>query len=57
VTYFGFSSPKRKNNLKYEIIFKSCTKRDSKQLNIFGRKLYRIILGPVYENEKEKWRI
>jgi len=33
------------------------TKRDRKQLNIFERKVYRRILGPVYENEKENWRI
>jgi hypothetical protein len=25
-------------------------------LNIFERKLYRRILGPVYDNEKESWR-
>jgi hypothetical protein len=33
------------------------TKRDRKQLNISERKLYRKILGPVYDNEKENWRI
>jgi hypothetical protein len=33
------------------------TNRDRKQLNIFERKVYRRILGPVYENEKENWRI
>ena len=33
------------------------TKRDRKQWNIFERKLYRRILGPVYDNEKENWRI
>jgi len=33
------------------------TERDRKQLNIFERKLYRRILGPVYDNEKEIWRI
>jgi hypothetical protein len=33
------------------------TKRDRKQLNIFERKAYRIILGPVYDNQKENWRI
>jgi len=32
-------------------------KRDRKQLNIFERKVYRGILGPVYDNEKENWRI
>ena len=35
----------------------SLTKRDRKQLNIFERKVYRRILGPVYGNEKENWRI
>jgi hypothetical protein len=33
------------------------TKRDRKQLNIFERKVYRRILGPVYDNEKVNWRI
>jgi hypothetical protein len=33
------------------------TKRDRKQLNIFERKVYRRTLGPVYDNEKENWRI
>jgi len=33
------------------------TERDRKQLNIFERKVYRRILGPVYGNEKENWRI
>jgi len=33
------------------------TKRDRKQLNIFERKVYRRILGPVYDNEEENWRI
>jgi hypothetical protein len=33
------------------------TKRDRKQLNIFERKVYRRILGPVHGNEKENWRI
>jgi len=28
-----------------------------KQLNIFERKVYRRILGPVYDNEKGQWRI
>jgi hypothetical protein len=30
------------------------TKRDRKQLNVFERKVYRRILGPIYENEKKK---
>jgi hypothetical protein len=33
------------------------TKTDRKQLNIFERKVYRRILGSVYDNEKENWRI
>jgi ABC-type ATPase involved in cell division len=33
------------------------TKRDRKQMNNFESKVYRRILGPVYENEKENWRI
>ena len=32
-------------------------KWDRKQLNIFERKVYRIILGPVHDNEKQNWRI
>ena len=26
-------------------------------MNIFERKVYRRILGPIYDNEKENWRI
>jgi len=33
------------------------TKRDRKKINIFERKVYRRILGPVYDNGKENWRI
>ena len=33
------------------------TKIGRKQMNIFERKVYRRILGPVYGNEKENWRI
>jgi hypothetical protein len=33
------------------------TKRDRKQLNVFERKVYRRILGPVYNSEKQNWRI
>ena len=33
------------------------TDRDRNQLNIFERKVYRRILGPVYDNKKENWRI
>ena len=59
-------SKKLKLRLKNTIIDKTLTyasetwtltKRDIKQWNIFERKLYRRILGPVYDNEKENWRI
>jgi hypothetical protein len=33
------------------------TNRVRKQLQIFERKVYRGISGPVYDNEKENWRI
>jgi hypothetical protein len=33
------------------------TNRGRNQLNIFERKVYRRFLGPVYDNEKENWRI
>jgi hypothetical protein len=33
------------------------TQREREQINIFERKEYRRILGPVYDNEKENWRI
>jgi hypothetical protein len=33
------------------------TIRDRKQLNIFERRVYRRISGPVYDKEKENWRI
>jgi hypothetical protein len=33
------------------------TKRDRKQMNIFESKVYRRILGPVYDIEKENWKI
>jgi hypothetical protein len=33
------------------------TKRDREQMNIFKRKVYSRILGPIYDNEKENWRI
>ena len=57
---------KVRNRLKNTIIDKTLTyasetrtltKRDRKQLNIFERKVYRRILGPVYGNEKGNWRI
>jgi hypothetical protein len=33
------------------------TNRDRNQMNIFEKKVYRRILGQVYDNEKENWRI
>jgi hypothetical protein len=33
------------------------TERDRKQMNVFERKVYRRVLGPVYDNEKENWRV
>jgi hypothetical protein len=33
------------------------TNRDRRHLNIFERKVNRRILGPVYNNEKQNWRI
>jgi hypothetical protein len=43
--------------LTYASETSTLTKRDTKQLNIFERKVYSKILGPVYDNEKENWRI
>jgi hypothetical protein len=43
--------------LKYTSETWIITKRDRKQLNIFERKVYRRILGSVYNNEKKNWRI
>ena len=43
--------------LTYALETSTLTKRDRKQLNIFERKVYRRILGPVYDNEKENWGI
>jgi hypothetical protein len=33
------------------------TKRDRKQMNIFERKVYRRILGPVYSHDNEKRKL
>jgi hypothetical protein len=33
------------------------TKRNRKQVNIFETKVHRRILGLVYHNEKENWRL
>jgi hypothetical protein len=57
---------KTKINTKNTIIYKTLTyasetwiltKRDRKQINVFERKVYRRMLGPVYDNEKENLRI
>jgi len=37
--------------------YDSETKRERKKINIFERKVYRRILAPVYDIEKENWRI
>ena len=59
-------SKKLKSRLKNTIIGKTLTytsetwtltQRDRKQLNIFERKAYRRILGPVNDIEKENCRI
>jgi hypothetical protein len=59
-------SKKLKLRLKNAIIDKTLTyasetwkltNRDRKQMNIFERKVYRRILGQVYDNEKENWMI
>jgi hypothetical protein len=42
--------------LTYAPETRTLTKRDRKQLNIFQRKVYRRILGTLYDNEKENWR-
>jgi hypothetical protein len=43
--------------LRYPSKTSTQTKKDRKQLNIFERKVYRRILGPAYDSEKENWRI
>jgi trehalose/maltose hydrolase-like predicted phosphorylase len=43
--------------LTYALETSTLTKRERKQLNIFEKKVYRRILCPVYNNEKENWRI
>ena len=45
------------NNLAYATDIWTLTKRDRKQMNIFERKAHRRILGPVYDIEKDNWRI
>ena len=47
----------RDKTLTYASETWTLTKRDRKQLNVFDRKVYRRILGPIYDNEKENWRI
>ena len=62
----GFNSAFKELRLKNTTIDKmltfasepwTLTERDRKQLNIFERKVYRRILSPVYDNEKENWRV
>jgi len=40
--------------LEPSVPFKHCV---YEKINIFEMEVYRRILGPVYENEKENWRI
>jgi len=40
--------------LTYATAIWMLTKRDRKQMKNFERKLYRRILGPVYDEEKEQ---
>ena len=67
-TFFGNKdiSKKLKLRLKNIKINKTLTyasdtwiliERERKQINIFERKVYSRILGPIYDNEKENWRI
>jgi hypothetical protein len=44
-------------SLTYALEIWTLTKRDRKQLEVFERKVYRRILGPVYDNKKENWKI
>jgi hypothetical protein len=53
--FFIHISPDK--TLAYALETSTLTKRDRKKLNIFERKVYRGILGPVYDNEKENRRI
>jgi len=43
--------------LTYASETRTLTKRDGGKLKIFETKLYRRILGPVHDNEKQNWRI
>jgi hypothetical protein len=45
------------NTLIYESETWIQTKRERKQMNIFERRVYRRILGPLYNDEKGNWRI
>jgi hypothetical protein len=57
----GFLTSKKNTvidkTLTYALETSTLTKRERKQLNIFERKLYTGIPDPVYDNEKENWRI
>ena len=52
------SSPNYDMNIELKINFQpSLTRRGRKQMDIFERKVYRRIIGLVYDSEKENWRI
>ena len=59
--YFNVSIPfKEHNRLNINTCIRNLDtdrERDRKQFNIFERKVYRRILGPVYDNNKENWRL
>jgi hypothetical protein len=54
---FGLQINQEKNKYLIVLTYASetwtLTNSDRKQLNVFERKVYRRILGPVYDNEKE----
>ena len=65
-TFLRNKNISRKLSLKNTIIDKSLTyasetwiitRSDRKRINIFERKVYRRILGPVYDKETECWRM
>jgi uncharacterized membrane protein len=46
-----------RQNVNISIRKMGIIKRDRKQVKIFERKVYKRILGPVNDNEKENWRV
>jgi hypothetical protein len=56
-TEIGTKEHNNVQKLTYESETSILTKIDRNKLNIRERKAHRRILGPVYDNEKENWRI